>query len=197
LFGGALRVGTPEGRSAPVMPQPRSIPADIEDAPRFPRRARLTAATRRPKSAPTFSMPRTRARRPPCLRHMRWPSFRSTLALVGLVVGDPLGLPLTSTCSGANRFVQPDANVATLGRLGALRTERTRISRTGELTRPPPLTCRLIVTMTPLGQVTVSSSRLTTKRSLANNPILAISFWDLHFDWIPSSSRWDWNSPVP
>jgi hypothetical protein len=49
------------------------------------------------------------------------------------VVGDPLGLLLTSTCSGKHRFVQPDGNVATLGRLGALRTERTRITRTGEL----------------------------------------------------------------
>jgi hypothetical protein len=49
------------------------------------------------------------------------------------VVGDPLGLRLTSTGSGKGRLVQPDTNIATLGQLGALRTERTRITRTGEL----------------------------------------------------------------
>jgi acyl-CoA synthetase (AMP-forming)/AMP-acid ligase II len=46
------------------------------------RRARLTALAKNRKSASTRSVPRTRARRPPCLRRIRCPSLRSTFGRV-------------------------------------------------------------------------------------------------------------------
>ncbi len=50
--------------------------------PRAAMRARFTDAASRAKSAATRARPRTRARRPPCLRRIRWPSLRSTFGRV-------------------------------------------------------------------------------------------------------------------
>jgi hypothetical protein len=50
-------------------------------SPSMARRARFTAASSW-KSAATFVLPRTRARRPPCLRRMRWAILRSTVGRV-------------------------------------------------------------------------------------------------------------------
>ena len=55
-----------------VLPvQATAHPVGVEWSPRTLRRARLAAAARRLKSASTLGLPRTRARRPPCLRRMR------------------------------------------------------------------------------------------------------------------------------
>ena len=53
-----------------------------ECRPSAARRARLTAAAGRLKSASTLGRPRTRALRPPCQRRLRWASLRSTLGRV-------------------------------------------------------------------------------------------------------------------
>ena len=71
---GPVRLPAQAGRIAQVPPDP-VIPSRAS-------RARLTAAARSEKSAPTLSLPRTLARRPPCLRRMRWASLRSTLGRV-------------------------------------------------------------------------------------------------------------------
>jgi putative transposase len=57
-------------------------PVPVERSPSAVRRAMLTAAASRLKSASTLFFPRTRARRPPCLRRMRCPSLRSTFGRV-------------------------------------------------------------------------------------------------------------------
>ena len=46
------------------------------------RRARLVAAASSAKSCATRTQPRTRARRPPCRRRMRWANLRSTFGRV-------------------------------------------------------------------------------------------------------------------
>ena len=51
-------------------------------SPTIARRARLTDAASSAKSWPTRRQPRTRARRPPCLRRIRWPILRSTLGRI-------------------------------------------------------------------------------------------------------------------
>ncbi len=83
--GGALQqvgpgpaVGVGVGVGQTVTAHPLTVPW----TPRVARRARLIAAARNRKSASTRSVPRTRARRPPCRRRIRCPSFRSTFGRV-------------------------------------------------------------------------------------------------------------------
>ena len=57
-------------------------PVGVEAMPSVARRARFAAVARRLKSASTMVRPRTRARRPPCLRRIRCASFRSILGRV-------------------------------------------------------------------------------------------------------------------
>ena len=71
------------GRPFPVYQLLTAAQAPFRQAtPSTPRRARLTAAASKLKSAATLTSPRTRARRPPWRRRMRWLILRSTLGRV-------------------------------------------------------------------------------------------------------------------
>ncbi len=63
--------GNPTGREGMI----RLIPS-------MPNRAMFTAAANNEKSASTFVLPRTLARRPPCLRRIKCPILRSTFGRV-------------------------------------------------------------------------------------------------------------------
>ena len=58
------------------------VPLRVEVIPSTPSRAMFTAAASSEKSAATLAVPRTRARRPPCRRRIRWAILRSTLGRV-------------------------------------------------------------------------------------------------------------------
>src|SRR6266487_1233371 len=55
---------------------------------------------------------------------------------------------------------------------------------------------RRIVTVTPYGQVTLSSSRSMSKSDLVNMPSAATGSWVLHRESMSLRSRNSWNSPV-
>jgi hypothetical protein len=70
--------GSNAGRGAPTLGHTAAPPGAMR-TPSAARRARLMLAASMAKSCLTRSHPRTRARRPPCLRRIRWAIFRSTL----------------------------------------------------------------------------------------------------------------------
>jgi hypothetical protein len=69
--------------SDPLRRWPRPIGSEWNRSRARRGEARLCAAARRLKSASILIFPRIRARRPPCLRRIRWPSLRSIFGLGG------------------------------------------------------------------------------------------------------------------
>src|SRR6266511_3262598 len=81
--------GEPPGRhelggSTPQLGATIQFPLGPPMIPSTPKRAALAAAASRAKSAATLGRPRTRARRPPWRRRIRWPILRSTFGRVAL-----------------------------------------------------------------------------------------------------------------
>lgn len=79
--GGSVSEALDEG-SIPAVQAATAHPVGVPRSPSTASRARFTALASSRKSASTRVVPRTRARRPPCLRRIRWPILRSTLGRV-------------------------------------------------------------------------------------------------------------------
>jgi hypothetical protein len=115
----------------------------------------------------------------------------------GAVVSDPFRVALAVAYAGESLFVGADTDSATLLAVVQLSPIVHSQHASPKMAVPPAVAPLRIPTRTPVGQVTVSSSRSTSKRSFPNSLPGAVGHWVLHFESMPASSRHDWKSPVP
>lgn len=115
----------------------------------------------------------------------------------GPVVGDPVRVTWSPAGIGQLLLVGPDVDGTSGGGAGALLAQRAAGAGLTESGSARVILARRIGAVAPAGQVTVSCSRSTSKRSLVNMPAAATGCWVLHLSWIPAPPNRSWNGPVP